>query len=132
MSLEAYPDVGWARCPNTRRSTDGYVVYLDGNLISWSSKKQQVVSKSSSESELRFLALASAALVWLRSLLHELHVSLLHGSFLWVDNQSATAMAHNPVFHARSKHIEIDYYFVREQLITGTLDVRCPYFDSSG
>ena len=87
LSLEAYSTVDWASCPNTR-STGGYVVYLRGNFISWSSKKHQVVSKSSLESELCSLALASAELIWLRTLLCELQVSLPHCPILLVDNQS--------------------------------------------
>lgn len=73
---------------------------------------------------MRSLALTSAELIWLRSVLHELQVSLPHCQILWVDNQSAAAMAHDLVFHARSKRIEIDYHVVREQLAAGTLDVR--------
>ena len=84
LSLEAYSDADWASCPNTRRFTSGYVVYLGGNLIYWSSKKQHVVSKSSSESELRSLALASDELIWLRYLLGELQVFLPHCPILWV------------------------------------------------
>ena len=95
-------------------------MYLGGNPISWSSKKQQVVSKSSSGSELRSLAHTSAELIWLCSLLHELHLSLPTCLILWVDNQSAAAMTHNPIFHARFKHTEIDYHFLPEQLVAGT------------
>ena len=86
LSLEAYFDVDLASCLDIRRSIDGYVVYLGGNLISWSSKMQQVVSKSNLESDLRSLALASTELIWLHSLLRELHVSLPHCPILWVDN----------------------------------------------
>uniref|UniRef100_A0A803Q2C8 Uncharacterized protein n=1 Tax=Cannabis sativa TaxID=3483 RepID=A0A803Q2C8_CANSA len=88
------------------------------------SQKQHVVARSSTESEFRALAYAAAELMWIQSLLQELHVSVLHSPIIWVDNQSATALAPNLVFHARSKHIEIDLHFVRDQIVTKKLAVQ--------
>ncbi|KAI3825270.1 hypothetical protein L1987_06751 [Smallanthus sonchifolius] len=95
--LTSYTDADWAGCPDTRRSTSGYCVYLGDNLISWSSKRQTTISRTSAEAEYR-----GGGQCGCRDLLH-----------------TAIYMAGNPIQHQRTKHIEIDIHFVREQLLLG-------------
>lgn len=118
--LAAYSDADWAGCPDSRRSTSGYLCYLGTNLISWCSKKQPTIARSSAESEYRSLSHASAETTWLAYLLYELGARIQFPILLHCDNLSATYMASNPVFHARTKHIELDYHFVREKVAFGS------------
>jgi hypothetical protein len=106
--IVAYSDADWAGCPDTRRSTSGYCVYLGGALISWSSKRQATVSRSSAEAEYRAVANAVADCVWLRQLLGELGCSIPKATVVFCDNVSAVYMSTNPVHHRRTKHIELD------------------------
>ena len=124
LHLYAYTDVDWAGDPDDRRSTSGYLVYLGSNPITWSAKKQPTVSRFSTESEYRALAIASAELCWIRTLLKDLGIFLSHTPILWCDNVSALAIASNPVFHARTKHIEVDFHFVRERVLCKDLLVQ--------
>ncbi|CAL8086765.1 unnamed protein product [Prunus armeniaca] len=121
--LSAYSDADWAGCLNSRRSTTGYVITLGTNLISWCSKKQPTVSRSSTESEYRTLSHACVETTWLCSFLHELGVRLRFPVQLFRDNLSTTYMATNPVFHAHTSHIELDYHFVREKVALGSHQV---------
>nr|XP_028955049.1 uncharacterized protein LOC114823790 [Malus domestica] len=118
--LIAYSDADWAGCPGTRRSTTGFCIFLGDNLISWCAKKQRTVSRSSAEAEYRALAFACADSIWIAGLLRELRVPVFEPILMHCDNLSATYMAANPVFHARTKHIALDYHFVRERVASGT------------
>lgn len=122
-TVQAYANANYAGNPDDRHSTGGYIIYLGLNPICWSAKKQRTVSRSSTEAEYRQLAYTAAELSWLRSLFKDLHLPL-PAPTLWCDNISSIALASNPVFHARTKHLEVDYHYVREKVIRGELCVR--------
>ena len=121
--LVVYTDVDWAGCPDTRKSTSGYAVFLSDNLVSWSFKRQNTVSRSSVEAEYRAVANGVAEASWLRQLLIELHAPLRRATLVYCDNISAVYMSSNPVQHRRTKHIEIDLHFVREKVAAGNVHV---------
>ncbi|GMP73260.1 hypothetical protein CsSME_00031061 [Camellia sinensis var. sinensis] len=107
-------DSNWARDVSNRQSTSGFCIFLHSNLVSWSAKKQNTVSCSSTEAKYRSLAHTAVELCWLQQFLTDLFVPS-SVPVLWCDNQSTIALASNPVLHSRSKHIEIDCNFVREK-----------------
>ncbi|KAD3640561.1 hypothetical protein E3N88_29784 [Mikania micrantha] len=122
-SLLAYTDADWAGCLDTRRSTSGYCIYLGDNLISWSSKRQTTVSRSSAEAEYRAVSNVVADIYWIRNLLLELHQFHSKASIVYCDNISAIYLTANPVLHQRTKHIELDIHFVREKIQRGHIQV---------
>jgi hypothetical protein len=122
-SLTAYSDADWGGCPDSRRSTSGYCVYLGDNLVSWSSKRQTTVSRSSAEAEYHVIAHAVVECCWLRQVLQELHIPIARATVAYCDNVSAVYMMTNPVHHRRTKHIEIDIHFVREKVALGQVRV---------
>uniref|UniRef100_A0A1J3IWV2 Putative mitochondrial protein n=1 Tax=Noccaea caerulescens TaxID=107243 RepID=A0A1J3IWV2_NOCCA len=127
--ITAYTDADWAGCTTTRRSTSGYCVFLGDNIVSWSSKRQPTVSRSSAEAEYRGVANVVAETTWLRNLLLELRCPISTATIVYCDNVSAVYLSTNPVQHQRTKHVEIDIHFVRERVALG--DVRVLHVPSA-
>ncbi|KAJ0858060.1 putative RNA-directed DNA polymerase [Helianthus annuus] len=122
LDLLGYADADWAKCLSTRKSVTGYCIYLGECLVSWKSKKQSTVSRSTAEAEYRAMCSATCELMWLKNLLSELSVSCSLPILLKCDSQSAMSIAVNPVFHERTKHFELDLHFLREQVSNGVIN----------
>jgi len=114
--VEIYTDADWAGSTSDRKSTSGYCSYVWGNLVTWRSKKQPVVARSSAEAEFRALAQGICEGIWLKRLLNELRITTSGPIQMRCDNQSAIAIAKNPVHHDRMKHVEIDRHFISEKI----------------
>ncbi|RVW55235.1 Retrovirus-related Pol polyprotein from transposon TNT 1-94 [Vitis vinifera] len=121
--IEIFSDADWAGSVTDRRSTSGYCSFVWGNLVTWRSKKQSVVARSSAEAEFRAMAQGICEGIWLNRLLEELRVPLKHPMVLYCDNQAAISIAKNPVHHDRTKHVEIDRHFIKEKIEEGVFKV---------
>ncbi|GKA00411.1 ribonuclease H-like domain-containing protein [Tanacetum coccineum] len=110
--LYAFSYVDWAKCIVTRKSVTGYCVLLNNSLVSWKSKKQNTISKSSTEAEYRALASVTSEVIWILNFLKDLQIENLLPVSLHYDSNSAIKIAANPVFHERTKHLEIDLHFI--------------------
>ncbi|RVW80368.1 Retrovirus-related Pol polyprotein from transposon TNT 1-94 [Vitis vinifera] len=121
--IEIFSDADWAGSVTDRRSTSGYCSFVWGNLVTWRSKKQSVVARSSAEVEFRAMAQGICEGIWLNRLLEELRVPLKHPMVLYCDNQAAISIAKNPVHHDRTKHVEIDRHFIKEKIEEGVFKV---------
>jgi hypothetical protein len=116
-----YCDADYAGDRSDRRSTTGYCTFVGGNLVTWRSKKQKVVSLSSAESEYRAMRKLTTELMWLKALLKDLGIESQAPITMHCDNQAAIHIATNSVFHERTKHIEVDCHKVREQIQLGVI-----------
>jgi len=114
-SISSFSDSDSATDLDDRKSTTGYCIFVGRNLVSWSSKKQNVVSRSSTEAEYRSIVAALADITWIQSLLTELRIPsstpIIHS-----DNLGVVHIAANPVMHSRSKHFELHLHFVRDRV----------------
>lgn len=123
FSITAFCDSDWGGNIHTRRSTSGYVILVAGGPVIWSTKAQKSVALSSCEAEYYALVEVIKELLWLTQLLDEIKVAY-DTPVIYVDNQGAIALAHNPVHHQRSKHIDIRYHFIRDAISTGKVRVQ--------
>ncbi|KAF5471074.1 hypothetical protein F2P56_011546 [Juglans regia] len=123
LHLQTYCDVDWGGCPDDRRSTGGFCIYLGSHLVSWSSKKQSTVARSSTEVEYKSLASSAAETIWLQTVLRELGISLSKAPTIWCDNLGANCLSMNPVYHSKTKHMDIDFHFIWDRVASKSLHV---------
>nr|GEV99290.1 ribonuclease H-like domain-containing protein [Tanacetum cinerariifolium] len=123
FGLHAYSDADWAKCLKTRKSISGFCLYLCNNLVSWKSKKQVTISRSSTESEYRCLTSTSCELIWVVKILKDMEIDGLLPTHFYCDSSSAILIIGNPVFHKKTKHFEIDLHLVREKVTSSVVKV---------
>ncbi|GAV74050.1 hypothetical protein CFOL_v3_17532 [Cephalotus follicularis] len=116
LNIEGYTYADWADSISDGRSTSGYFTFVDINLVTWRSKKQKVVALSSAEAEFRGMARAICELLWLRKLMTEIGFAPKSAMSLFCGNKAAIEIAHNPVQHDRTKHVEVDHHFIKEKI----------------
>lgn len=122
--LYGYTDADWAADAYDRKSTTGFVFFLGQSPITWNSRKQPTVALSSTESEYMAVTEGTKEVVWLRRLLGEIHIqNLLDSTPIYGDNQGSINLAHNPVYHGRTKHIEVRHHFIREKIVSGEVNL---------
>ena len=121
LRVEVYTDANWAGSPSDRKSTTRYCTFLGGNLMTWRSKKQTIVARFSAEVEYRAMAHTSCELMWIKHLLKELRFVVKLPMTMHCDNQAAIYIVSNPVFHERTKHIEVDCHITREKVEDGVI-----------
>ncbi|GJX13713.1 ribonuclease H-like domain-containing protein, partial [Tanacetum coccineum] len=120
-SLEAFVDADWAKCLVTKKSVTGFCVKLNGSLVSWKSKKQNTLSKSSAEAKYRAMAFITSEVTWILKVLKDLNWDQVLPVNLFCETQAAIKIAANHVFHERTKHLEIELHFVRENFLSGVI-----------
>jgi hypothetical protein len=123
VELTGFSDSDWAGDPDDMKSTIGYAYSIGSGIVSWSSKKQPTVSLSSTEAEYKTLCTATCEAIWLKRILEDVGEKQKVPTIIQYDNQSSIKLANNPVYHARSKHIETHYNFVREKIQSNEIDV---------
>ena len=119
----SYTESDWAGCADDRKSTSGYAHSLGSGVISWASKTQQTIALSSSEAEYMATTSAACETVWLRRILANLKEQQDEATIMLCDNKSTIVMTKSPVFHVRTKHIEIFHHFIHELVARKKINV---------
>src|SRR5438477_2944063 len=118
-----YTDADHAGNPDNGKSTSGYIVKMGTGAISWQSKLQSIIALSTTEAEYVAATTASQEILWLRNLFFEMGHTFSSPSTLYIDNQSALAVAKNPEHHGRMKHLDLRFYWLRDEVEKGTISV---------
>jgi hypothetical protein len=124
VQLVSYTNADWAGNATDRQSTFGYAFSLRSATVAWSSKKQPIVALSSTEAEYRGAAVVTCEAIWLKRLLKDLHEQVSDPTMIYCDNLSSIQLAKNPVFHTRTKHIEVHYHYVWERVLSGEVQLQ--------
>jgi hypothetical protein len=123
LQVHGYIDADWASSISDRRSTSSFMFSFGSAAVTWSSKKQLIVALSNTEAEYRGAAMATCEVAWFRKLLVDLGLHVDRQVVIYCDNLSSIQLVRNPVFHARTKHIEVHYHFIREKVLAGEIDL---------
>jgi hypothetical protein len=130
IQLHGFTDLDWARSAEYRRSTSGMCFSLGSLMISWASRKQKSVALSTVEAEYIAACEACTEAVWLRKLISGLFDQVPDSTVIYCDNQSCMRLSEHPMFHDRSKHIEIKYYFICDKVQEG--EAKLQYISTDG
>ncbi|MCO5594094.1 hypothetical protein L7F22_048115 [Adiantum nelumboides] len=123
VQVHGYIDFDWAGSSSDRRSTSGYMFSFGSAAVTWSSKKKPIVALLSTEAEYSGAAVVACEVAWLEMLLQDLEIQVQNPVVMYCDNLSSIQLARNPIFHARTKHIEVHYNFIRERVLDGDIDL---------
>jgi len=121
LQLSGWCDFDWDEYPLTRRSLIGWFVLLRSSPISWKTKKQQIISRSSTKTEYRSMTVVTGELKWLKGLLHSLGIFHSQHMRFHCNSQTVLHIVKNPIFHERTKHIEVDCHFIPDEYLTGNI-----------
>jgi hypothetical protein len=117
LSVIGFSDADRTGSRSDQRSTSGYCTFVGGNLVTWRSKKQNVVACSSADAEYHAMAHTASEMLWVCSLLRDLGIDVPTPMQMFCDNQAVIFIANNPIFHEHTKHIEVDCHFIRDLLM---------------
>ncbi len=123
LQVHGYKDVNWAGNVSDRRSTNGLLFSFGSGAVSWSSKKQPTVALSSTKAKYRGATIVACEVVWIQKLFSDLGQLVNVPVVIYCDNISSILLANNPIYHARTKHIEVHYHFIREKVLAKEIDL---------